>query len=39
LEVIFNAYDVGPYAAGPYEVYVSYDRLTPLLRKDGPITR
>ena len=39
LEVIFNAYDVGPYASGPYEVYVSYDRLAPLLRKDGPITR
>ena len=39
LELIFNAYDVGPYAAGPFEVYVSYDRLAPLLRKDGPITR
>ena len=23
LELIFNAYDVGPYAAGPFEVYVS----------------
>ncbi|MEA2802039.1 MAG: hypothetical protein QOE49_2134 [Rhodospirillaceae bacterium] len=39
LELIFNAYEVGPYVSGPYEVYVSYDRLAPLLRKDGPITR
>jgi len=39
LELIFNAYEVGPYVSGPFEVYVSYDRLAPLLRKDGPITR
>jgi uncharacterized protein len=39
LEVIFNAYEVGPYVSGPFEVYVPYERLTPLLRKDGPITR
>ena len=39
LELIFNAYEVGPYVSGPFEVYVPYDRLTPLLRKDGPITR
>ena len=39
LEVIFNAYEVGPYAYGPFEVYVPYERLAPLLRKDGPITR
>jgi len=37
--VIFNAYEVGPYVSGPFEVYVPYDRLVPLLRKDGPITR
>jgi len=37
LDVIFNAYDVGPYAAGPYEVNISYDRLKPILRPDGPI--
>ena len=36
---IFNAYDVGPYAAGPYEVDVSYDKLKPILRPDGPIAR
>lgn len=39
LEVIFNAYDVGPYAAGPYEVKIPYDRLNPILRPDGPIGR
>jgi uncharacterized protein len=39
LEVIFNAYEVGPYVSGPFEVDVPYDRLTPLLRKDGPIAR
>ena len=37
LDVIFNAYDVGPYAAGPYEVNISYDRLKQVLRPDGPI--
>jgi uncharacterized protein YecT (DUF1311 family) len=39
LEIIFNAYDVGPYSAGPYEVDVSYDKLKPILRPDGPIAR
>lgn len=39
LEVVFNAYDVGPYAAGPYEVNIPYDRLKPILRPDGPIAR
>ena len=39
LELIFNAYEVGPYVSGPFEVYVPYDRLKPLLRKDGPISR
>jgi uncharacterized protein len=39
LEVVFNAYDVGPYAAGPYEVNISYDRLKQILRPDGPIAR
>lgn len=37
LEVIFNAYDVGPYAAGPYQVDIPYDRLKPILRANGPI--
>lgn len=39
LELIFNAYEVGPYAAGPYEVYIPYESLKPLLRADGPIGR
>jgi uncharacterized protein len=39
LELIFNSYDVGPYAAGPYEVNIPYDRLKPILRPDGPIAR
>ena len=39
LEVIFNAYDVGPYSAGPYQVDISYDKLKPILRPDGPIAR
>jgi uncharacterized protein YecT (DUF1311 family) len=39
LEVIFNAYDVGPYSAGPYYVEIPYDSLKPILRPDGPIAR
>lgn len=39
LELIFNAYEVGPYVSGPFEVDVPYDRLKPLLRADGPIAR
>ena len=37
LELIFNAYDVGPYAAGAYEVVIPYSRLRPLFRLDGPL--
>ena len=37
LELIFNAYEVGPYVSGPFEVHVPYERLKPLLRADGPI--
>ena len=39
LEVIFNAYEVGPYSSGPYEVHIPYERMKPLLRPDGPISR
>jgi hypothetical protein len=39
LELIFNAYEVGPYVSGSFEVYVPYERLGPLLRADGPIAR
>jgi hypothetical protein len=38
LELIFNAYDVGPYSAGAYQVVVPYSRLHALFRADGPIT-
>jgi uncharacterized protein len=37
LEIYFNQYDVGPYAAGPYSVNISYDSIRPLLRAGGPI--
>jgi uncharacterized protein len=37
LELIFNAYEVGPYVSGPFEVELSYDKLKPWLRPGGPI--
>jgi len=37
LEVIFNPYEVGPYAAGPYSVEISYDDLRSMFRPDGPL--
>lgn len=39
LEIIFNPYDVGPYAAGTYQVAIPYSRLRALIRADGPIAR
>jgi uncharacterized protein len=39
LELIFNAYEVGPYVSGPFEVYIAYEPLKSLLRPDGPISR
>lgn len=39
LELVFNAYDVGPYSAGAYQVVVPYSRLRPLFRTDGPLGR
>ena len=39
LELIFNAYDVGPYSAGAYQVVIPYSRLTALFRADGPLGR
>lgn len=39
LELVFNAYEVGPYAAGPYEVIIPYDRLRTHFRPGGPIAR
>ncbi|HYD05813.1 MAG TPA: DUF3298 domain-containing protein [Reyranella sp.] len=35
LELIFNQYDVGPYAAGQYKVTIPYERLAKLFRPDG----
>jgi uncharacterized protein len=35
LELIFNQYEVGPYAAGIYRVTIPYARLANLLRPDG----
>jgi hypothetical protein len=35
--VTFDPYDVGPYAAGPYEVELSYAALAPYLGKNGPL--
>lgn len=35
LELIFNQYEVGPYAAGIYTVTIPYERLAGLLRPDG----
>jgi uncharacterized protein len=37
LQIYFNQYDVGPYAAGPYTVDIPYAGLRPLLRPGGPI--
>ncbi|NQW51630.1 MAG: DUF3298 domain-containing protein [Rhodospirillales bacterium] len=39
LQVYFNQYEVGPYAAGPYTVDIPYSRLKPLLRAGGLIAR
>jgi uncharacterized protein len=39
LELVFNAYDVGPYSAGAYQVVVPYSRLRPLFHIDGPLAR
>jgi len=37
LQILFNPYDVGSYAGGPYTVDISYDRIRSLLRTGGPI--
>ncbi|UYN93159.1 MAG: DUF4163 domain-containing protein [Enhydrobacter sp.] len=39
LELIFNQYEVGPYAAGPYSVGIPLSILQPLLRSGGPLSR
>lgn len=37
LELIFDAYVVGPYVSGPFTVDISYATLKPLLAADGPL--
>lgn len=39
LTIVFNQYEVGPYAAGPYEVDIPYVRLGKVIRADGPLAR
>jgi len=39
LEIIFNQYDVGPYAVGRYTVDIPYSRLAGMIRTDGPLGR
>jgi hypothetical protein len=35
LKITFDAYQVGPYVAGPHEVVVPYSVLKPIIRPDG----
>lgn len=37
VEIVFNPYEVGPYAAGAFEVALSYQQLRPVIRMDGPL--
>jgi uncharacterized protein YecT (DUF1311 family) len=37
LELIFNAYVVGPYVSGPYMVDIPYTTLKPLFAPNGPL--
>lgn len=37
LQILFNPYDVGSYAGGPYTVDIPYDRIRTLFRADGPV--
>ncbi|MBL0932876.1 MAG: DUF3298 domain-containing protein, partial [Alphaproteobacteria bacterium] len=37
LTIVFDPYEVGPYAHGTYEVVLPYANLAALLRKDGPV--
>jgi uncharacterized protein len=39
LLLVFNQYEVGPYAAGRYLVEIGYDKLRSFFRGDGPLTR
>jgi len=37
LTIVFDPYEVGPYAHGTYEVVLPYASIAALLRKDGPL--
>lgn len=37
LAINFDAYQVGPYAAGPQQVFIPYTALKDLIRTDGPL--
>jgi uncharacterized protein len=39
LQLIFNAYLVGPYVSGPFAVNIPYGTLQPLFAADGPMGR
>jgi uncharacterized protein len=39
LELIFNQYEVAPYASGMYRVVIPYARLIDMLRPDAPVGR
>ena len=37
LQIVFNAYEIGPYVCGSWEFESSYAPLKPYLRADGPL--
>lgn len=37
LAITFDAYQVGPYAAGPQEVFIPYSALRDIIKADGPL--
>jgi hypothetical protein len=37
--IIFDSYQVGPYAAGPQYVLVPYTALKEIIKADGPVAR
>ena len=37
LDINFDAYQVGPYAAGPQQVFIPYTALKDLIKTDGPL--
>ncbi|HYO62139.1 MAG TPA: DUF3298 domain-containing protein [Pyrinomonadaceae bacterium] len=39
LAITFDAYQVGPYAAGPQFVFIPYAELKNVIRPDGPVAR